>query len=88
LKDLLRACILEFGNSWEDHLPLMEFTYNNSYHATVGMAPYKALYGRKCRTLLCWEEVGNKKIIGAELVKIMIEKVKVIRDRMKVTQDR
>jgi hypothetical protein len=69
LKDLLRACILEFGNSWEDHLPLMEFTYNNSYHATVGMAPYKALYGRKCRTLLCWEEVGNKKIIGAELVK-------------------
>jgi hypothetical protein len=88
LKDLLRACILEFGNSWEDHLPLMEFTYNNSYHATVGMAPYKALYGRKCRTLLCWEEVGNKKIIGAELVKIMIEKVKVIRDRMKVAQDR
>jgi hypothetical protein len=88
LKDLLRACILEFGNSWEDHLPLMEFTYNNSYHATVRMAPYKALYGRKCRTLLCWEEVGNKKIIGAELVKIMIEKVKVIRDRMKVAQDR
>jgi len=52
------------------------------------MAPYKALYGRKCRTLLCWEEVGNKKIIGAELVKIMIEKVKVIRYRMKVAQDR
>jgi hypothetical protein len=42
----------------------MEFTYNNNYHNTIGMAPYKALYGRKCRTLLCWEEVGNKKIIG------------------------
>ena len=66
----------------------MEFKYSNIYQATIGMAPYKALYGRKCRTLLCWEKVGNKKIIGAELVKIMIEKVKVIRDRMKVAQDR
>ena len=48
LEDLLRACILEFGGNWEDHLPLVEFTYNNSYQATVGMAPYEALYGRKC----------------------------------------
>ena len=55
LEDLLRACILEFGGSWEDHLPLVEFTYNNSYQATIGMAPYEALYGRKCQTPLCWE---------------------------------
>jgi hypothetical protein len=62
IKDLLRACILDFGGSWEDHLPLVEFTYNKSYQTTVGMAPYEALYGRKCRTPLCWEEVGNQKI--------------------------
>jgi hypothetical protein len=48
LEDLLGACILEFGGNWEDHLPLIEFTYNNSYQTTVGMAPYEALYGRKC----------------------------------------
>jgi hypothetical protein len=88
LEDLLRACILDFGGSWEDHLPLVEFTYNNNYQTTVGMAPYEELYGRKCRTPLCWEEVGNQKIIGAELVKIMTEKVKVIRDRIKAAQDR
>ena len=53
LEDLLRACILDFGGSWEDHLPLVEFMYNNSYQTTVGMTPYEALYGRKCRTPLC-----------------------------------
>jgi hypothetical protein len=55
LKDLLRACALEFGGNWEEHLSLVEFTYNNSYQATIGMAPFEALYGKKCRTPLCWE---------------------------------
>ena len=50
LEDLLRACTMDFGGNWEDHLPLVEFTYNNSYQATIRMAPYEALYGRKCRT--------------------------------------
>jgi len=88
LEDLLRACALEFGGNWEAHLSLVEFTYNNSYHATVGMAPFEALYGRKCRTPLCWEEVGDKKLYGAELVQITTEKVRMIKDRMKVAQDR
>jgi len=49
--------VLEFGGNWEDLLPLVEFTYNNSYQASIGMAPYEALYGRKCRTPICWDEI-------------------------------
>jgi hypothetical protein len=88
LDDLLRACALEFGGNWEEHLSLVEFTYNNNYQSTIGMAPFEALYGRKCRTPLCWEEVGDKKLYGAELIQITTEKVRIIKDRMKVAQDR
>ena len=88
LEDLLRACILKFGGNWEDHLPLVEFTYNNSYQVTIGMAPYEALYSRRCRTPVCWEEVGDKQLIGPELVQITSEKIKIIRNRMKTAQDR
>jgi hypothetical protein len=87
-KDLLRACALEFGGNWEEHLSLVEFMYNNSYQTTIGMAPFEALYGRKCRTPLCWEEVGNIKLYGAELIQITTEKKRIIKDRMKVAQDR
>jgi hypothetical protein len=79
---------LEFGGNWEEHLSLVEFTYNNSYQITIGMALFEALYGRKCRTPLCWEEVGDRKLYGAELVQITTEKVRIIKDRMKVAQDR
>jgi hypothetical protein len=88
LEDLLRACALEFGGNWEEHLSLVEFTYNNNYQTTIGMAPFEALYGRKCRTPLCWEEVGDKKLYGAELIQITTEKVRIIKDRIKVAQDR
>ena len=57
LEDLLGSYVLEFRGNWEDLLPLVEFTYNNSHQATIGMAPYEALYGRKCHTPICWEEV-------------------------------
>jgi len=88
LEDLLRACALKFSGNWEEHLPLVEFTYNNSYQTTIGMTPFEALYGRKCRTPLCWEEVGDIKLYGVELVQITTEKVRIIKDRMKVAQDR
>ena len=88
LEDLLRACILEFGGNWEEHLPLVEFTYNNSYQTTIGMAPYEALYGRRCRTPVCWEEVGERRLLGPELAQLTTEKVKVIKERMKIAQDR
>nr|KYP56354.1 Transposon Ty3-I Gag-Pol polyprotein [Cajanus cajan] len=68
LEDLLRACILEHGGSWDSFLPLIEFTYNNSYHSSIGMAPYEALYGRRCRTPLCWVEPGENAILGPEIV--------------------
>ncbi|GJY32240.1 putative reverse transcriptase domain-containing protein [Tanacetum coccineum] len=56
LEDMLRACVIDFGNGWVRHLPLVEFSYNNSYHASIKVAPFEALYGRKCRSLVCWAE--------------------------------
>ncbi|GJU43072.1 putative reverse transcriptase domain-containing protein [Tanacetum coccineum] len=68
LEDMLRACVLDFGGSWEVHLLLVEFSYNNSYHASVRCAPFEALYGRKCRSPIMWAEVGEGQLIGPELV--------------------
>ena len=65
----------------------MEFAYNNSYHASIGMAPYEALYGRKCRTPVCWDEVGERKLVGPEIVQMTCDKVKVIRKRLQISQD-
>ncbi|GJY15038.1 putative reverse transcriptase domain-containing protein [Tanacetum coccineum] len=59
LEDMLRACVLDFGKGWDKHLPLVEFSYNNSYHTSIKAAPFEALYGRKCRSPICWAEVGD-----------------------------
>ena len=75
---MLRACVLKFKGSWVLHLSLGEFAYNNSYQASIDMAPYKALYGRKCRTLLCWDEVGERKFENIELIEAISEKIKII----------
>ncbi|GKC91778.1 putative reverse transcriptase domain-containing protein [Tanacetum coccineum] len=88
LKDMLRACILDFGGSWDVHLPLVEFSYNNSYHSSVRCAPFEALYGRKCRSPIMWEEVGEGYLIGPELVQETTEKISQIKDRLKVARDR
>ncbi|KAI3510609.1 hypothetical protein L1887_17736 [Cichorium endivia] len=88
LEDMLRACAIDFAGSWENHLPLVEFAYNNSYQASIKAAPYEALYGRKCRTPLCWNEVGERQLAGPELVQQTTDKIQVIRDRIKVAQDR
>nr|GFC92212.1 putative reverse transcriptase domain-containing protein [Tanacetum cinerariifolium] len=63
LEDMLRACAIDFGKGWVNHLPLVEFSYNNSYHATIKAAPFEALYGRKCRSPVCWTEVGESQIL-------------------------
>jgi hypothetical protein len=63
LEDMLRACVLEDGGSWNHHFPLIEFSYNNSYHSSIGMAPYEALYGRKCRTPLCWARLEIRALL-------------------------
>ncbi|TYK07530.1 DNA/RNA polymerases superfamily protein [Cucumis melo var. makuwa] len=66
LEDMLRACVLQFKGNWDTHLSLMEFTYNNSYQSSIDMAPCEALYGRPCRTPVCWNEVGERKLVGPE----------------------
>ncbi|KAJ9556477.1 hypothetical protein OSB04_011091 [Centaurea solstitialis] len=88
LEDMLRACVLDFGGSWEDHLPLIEFAYNNSYHSSIEAAPYEILYGRKCRTPLCWDEVGEKQLAGPEVVQITSDKINQVRERLKTARDR
>ena len=74
LEDMFRMCVMDFDGQWDLYLPLIEFAYNNSYHASIEMAPYEALYGRKCRSPLCWE-VGERQLTGPELVQITSEKV-------------
>ena len=88
LEDMLRVCVLEFKGSWDRYLPLMDFAYNNSYQSNIEMAPYEALHGRKCRTPLCWDEVGERKWLGPEIIQVMTDNVKVIKDRLKIAQDR
>jgi len=88
LEDLLRACVLEQGVSWVECLPLIEFTYNNSFHSSIGMAPFEALYGRRCRTPLCWYETGESALLGPDVVQETIEKVKMIQEKMKASQSR
>ncbi|GJU43295.1 reverse transcriptase domain-containing protein [Tanacetum coccineum] len=88
LEDMLRACVLDFGGSWDVHLPLVEFSYNNSYHSSVRCAPFEALYGRKCRSPILWAEVGEGQLIGPELVQETTEKISQIKDRLKAARDR
>ena len=75
---MFRGCVIEFSGSWDTYIPLMEFSYNNSYQASVGTTPYKVLYGRRCRTPVCWTELNEHKVIGPDIVKDTKEKVQVI----------
>ncbi|GJT60231.1 putative reverse transcriptase domain-containing protein [Tanacetum coccineum] len=88
LKDMLRACAIDFGKGWVNHLPLVEFSYNNSYHASIKAAPFEALYGQKCRSPICWTEVGEAQILGPELIQETTEKTVQIKQRMQAARDR
>lgn len=88
LEDMLRACVLDFKGSWDDFVSLMEFAYNNSYQASIDMTPYEFLYGRRCRTPLCWDEVGERKLSKPELIQDTSDKLEVVRKRLKAAQDR
>ncbi|GJY00078.1 putative reverse transcriptase domain-containing protein [Tanacetum coccineum] len=87
LEDMLRACVIDFGKGWVNHLPLVEFSYNNSYHASIKAAPFEALYGRKCRSPVCWTEVGEAQILGPELIQETTEKIVQIKQRMQAVYD-
>ena len=88
LKDMLRACVLNFGGSWSKYLPLIEFSYNNSYQVTIGVAPYETLYGRKCRSPIHWDEMGERRYLGPEVVQRTNEAIEKIRARMLASQSR
>ena len=88
LEDMLRAFVLDFGGNWKKYLPLVEFAYNNSHQSTIGMPPFEALYGRKCRSPICWEEMGDRRLFGTEIVQETTEKIQIIRKRMKTAQSR
>jgi hypothetical protein len=85
---MLRASILHFDKSWDKCLSLAEFSYNNSYQASLKMAPFDALYGRRCRTPLNWSEAGERELFGPDLVKDAKERVQVIRENLKMAQMR
>ncbi|KAL4379294.1 hypothetical protein GQ457_02G032210 [Hibiscus cannabinus] len=88
LEDMLRCCIIDFQGTWEKQLPLVEFAYNNSYQASIQMAPYESLYGRRCRTPVCWAEAGQKLLPMPDILKGTTEKVKLISERLKDASDR
>ncbi|GKC81400.1 putative reverse transcriptase domain-containing protein [Tanacetum coccineum] len=75
LEDMLRACVIDFGKGWERHLPLVEFYYKNDYHANIKVAPFDALYGRKCRSPVCWTEVGDVQLTGPEIIHETTKKI-------------
>nr|GEY13955.1 reverse transcriptase domain-containing protein [Tanacetum cinerariifolium] len=88
LEDMLRACVLDFEGSWDVHLPLVKFSYNNSYHSSMRLVPFEALYGRKCRSLIMWAEIGEGQLIRPELVQENTKKISQINDRLKDAHDR
>jgi len=85
---MLRAYALDYKGNWDHNLPLAEFAYNNRYHSSIEMAPYKALYGRRCRTPICWDEVGERRLSKVELIDQTIDVVNKIRERLRAAQDR
>ena len=76
LEDMLRSCVINYEGSWDRHIPIVEFVYNNSFQSSIGMAPYEVLYGRKCRTPMCWTKLSEKKVLSPDLIQEIKEKVK------------
>nr|GEY67873.1 reverse transcriptase domain-containing protein [Tanacetum cinerariifolium] len=86
LEDMLRAYVIDFGKGWVKHFPLAKFLYNNSYHASIKAAPYEALYGQKCRSPVCWAEVGEAQLTGPELIQETTKKIILIMQRIQDAQ--
>nr|GEW54370.1 putative reverse transcriptase domain-containing protein [Tanacetum cinerariifolium] len=88
LEDMLRTCVINFGKGWVNHLSLVEFLYNNSYHACIKATPFEALYGQKCRSPICWTEVEEAQLLGQELIQETTTKIIQIKQRMQASHDR
>nr|GEW41277.1 putative reverse transcriptase domain-containing protein [Tanacetum cinerariifolium] len=85
---MLRTGVIDFGKGWVKHLPLVEFLYNNNYHASIKVSPYEELYGRKCRSPVCWAEVGEAQLTGPEMIQETMEKIILIKQRIQAALDR
>ena len=88
MEDMLLACVIDFESTWETHLPLIEFAYNNSFHSSIGMAPFKALYGRPCHSPLCWAEVRENQLLGPDMIRETHKKIQIVSEKMKIAQTR
>ena len=87
LEEMLRACVIEFQDTWDKYIALIEFAYNNHFHRSIGMAPYEALYGRKCRSPLYWDREGSEFLEGPKIVQLIVDKIDVIKSKLKVAWD-
>ncbi|GJV60885.1 putative reverse transcriptase domain-containing protein [Tanacetum coccineum] len=87
LEDMLRACVIDFGGSWDTHLPLTEFSYNNSYHSSIRCAPFEALYGRKCRSPVIWAKIRESRLYGPKILQETTNKVVFNKERLKAARD-
>ncbi|GKA07910.1 reverse transcriptase domain-containing protein [Tanacetum coccineum] len=88
LEDMVRACVIDFRKGWEIHLPVVEFSYNNSYHASIKTTPFEALYGQKCRSPVRWVEVRDIQLTRPEIIHETTEKIVQIRQRLQAARDR
>jgi hypothetical protein len=88
LEDMFRACVLKNSGSWDKSLPYAEYAYNNSYQSSIKMAPFEALYGRKCRTLLFWNHTGESQLFGPDSIREAERQVEIIRENLKAAQSR
>ena len=85
---MLQACMINFKGSWDKYVSLLEFAYNNSFHQSIGMALYEALYRRLCRNLVCWDEVSKRSLIGPKIIQDTIEKAEMVKKNLEAAQDR
>ena len=85
LEDMIRACVVDFKRIWDEYFPLVVFSYNNSYHSTISMAPFEALSGRRCSSPIGWFEVGDSSLFGSEMIYKSLDKVHITRNRLKTS---
>nr|GFD10854.1 reverse transcriptase domain-containing protein [Tanacetum cinerariifolium] len=88
LEDMLRACMMDFCSGWDKHLPLAVFSYNNSYHTSIKAAPFEALYERKCRSPVCWSEVGEAQLTGPEIIRETTKMIVQLKNRLLAARSR
>ncbi|GKF23808.1 putative nucleotidyltransferase, ribonuclease H, partial [Tanacetum coccineum] len=88
MEDMLQAGVIDLGGTWDTHLPLVEFSYNNSYHTSIKCVPFEALYGRKYRSPLCWLEMGDRQLTRLDIIQEIVDKITAIKERLRTARSR